>query len=129
MKSQNYWSYVYIFPFQDQYYLQIYGAAMGSLVFPIVCKLYYVTHTVLLKAHAQGFTDHLNSIDDSIKLTKGGEVIAHKPGDKEENTITKSQRALAFFSVGGYCNVDGSIKTKVYCKEYLLFSSNHPLGL
>ena len=99
---------------------------MGSLVFPIVCNLYYVTHTVLLKAHAQRFTDHLNSIDDNIKLTTGGDIIAHKPGDEEENTITKSERALAFLDTWSVVNVDGSIKTKVYRKEYLHFSSNQP---
>ena len=77
------------FSFQDQYYLQIYGAAMGS---PVLLYLYMEDferrvlesavhpprwwkqcvdgiHTVLVKIHAQEFTDHLKSIDDDIKWT------------------------------------------------------------
>ncbi|XP_033117319.1 uncharacterized protein LOC117117198 [Anneissia japonica] len=76
------------------FYQQIRGAAMGSPVSPVVCNLYmedmeqltalhppiwwyrYVddTHTKLKKAHAQEFTDHLNSLDPDIKFTTEGEV-------------------------------------------------------
>ncbi|XP_068748853.1 uncharacterized protein [Montipora capricornis] len=134
--------------YQGQFYQQIPGAAMGSPVSPIVCNLYMedfeqkaiatavhpptwwrryvdVSHTKLKKAYAQGFTDHLISIDDDIKWTIEGEVETHS----EDNNM---ERALAFLDTWSVINEDGTIKTRVYRKAthtdlYLKFESNHPL--
>ena len=89
------------------------------------------TEHVLLKAHAQEFTDHLNSIDDDIKWMTEGKIITHTWRNEEENIVTRTERALAFFNTWLVINEDGSIKTKVYRKEthmdqYLHFRSNHP---
>ena len=51
---------------------------------------------VLLKAHAQEFTDHLNRIDKDNKLTTEGEVITHTSRDEEWNIDARTKRALAF---------------------------------
>ena len=127
------------FVYDGTFYQQIYGAAMGSPVSPIVCNLYmeqlelraiasaphpplwwyrYVddTHTKLKKCYAQEFTDHINSLDPDIKFTTEG----------EEN------RALAFLDTLTVIQEDGSIHVKIYRKpthtdQYLNFFSNHPL--
>ncbi|XP_068739082.1 uncharacterized protein [Montipora capricornis] len=100
------------FLYQGQFYQQIHGAAMGSPVSTI-------------KAYAQEFTDHLNSIDDDIKWIIEGEVETHS---EDNNT----ERALAFLDTWSVINEDGTIKTRVYRKathtdQYLKFESNHPL--
>ncbi|XP_033108664.1 uncharacterized protein LOC117110160 [Anneissia japonica] len=127
------------FVYNGTFYQQIRGAAMGSPVSPIVCNLYmenmeqlaiktalhppiwwyrYVddTHTKLKKAHAQEFTDHLNSLDPDIKFTTEGEV----------------NRSLAFLDTLTVIQNGGSINIKIYRKpthtdQYLNFNSNHPL--
>jgi hypothetical protein len=143
------------FSFQGVYYLQIHGAAMGSPVSPIVCNLYmehfehkaiataehpprwwrrYVddTHTILKKDHAQGFTDHLNQVDEDIKWTTEGEVVVEVQVDQELELGPRTERALAFLDTWTVVDPDGGISTKVFRKEthtdqYLNFSSNHPL--
>ena len=138
------------FLYKGQYYLQVHGAAMGSLVSPIVCNLYmenfeqialeqaenpprwwkrYVddTYTVLRKDQAQKFTDYLNTVDEDIKWTTEGEVVKDIEG--LEN---RTERGLAFLDTLSVINEDGAIKTRVYRKDthtdqYLNFESNHPL--
>ena len=127
------------FVYNGQFYRQIHGAAMGSPVSPIVCNAYmedveelaintatnppmwwyrYVddTHTKLKKDSAEGFTKHLNTVDEDIKFTTEGEV----------------DRGLAFLDLNTIHKEDGSLKVKVYRKathtdQYLNFASNHPL--
>lgn len=127
------------FVYNDQYYLQVHGAAMGSPVSPIVCNLYmedlearalataehppgwwfrYVddTHTKQKKAHIDSFSDHINSLDPHIKFTS----------EPEENG------ALAFLDTLTVRQPDGSLKVKIYRKpthtdQYLNFQSNQPL--
>ena len=80
------------FSFQDQFYEQVEGAAMGSLVSPIVANLYieyleqkalssapnpprfwcrYVDDTFVIhkEVNKQGFLQHINSVDPAIKFT------------------------------------------------------------
>ena len=127
------------FVYNDTYYRQIHGAAMGSPVSPIVCNLYmeylerlaiesaphpplwwfrYVddTHCKLKKEYAQEFTDHLNSLDPDIKFTTEGE----------------EESSLAFLDTLTVRQPDGSIQVRIYRKathtdQYLNFGSNHPL--
>jgi hypothetical protein len=103
------------FIYDDTFYRQIHGAAMGSPVSPIVCNLYmedfeihaistashpplwwyrYVddTHTELKMIYEQEFTDHLNSIDPDIKFT----------------TEEQSNRSLPFLDTLTTINPDGS---------------------
>ena len=80
------------FTFQNKYYEQVEGAAMGSPISPIVANLYMEnfkvraintsphpplmwkrfvddTFVVITAAHKQEFLDHINSIDHHIQLT------------------------------------------------------------
>ena len=80
------------FSFQDQFYEQVEGAAMGSPVSPIVANLYmeyleqkalstapnppkfwcrYVDDTFVIhkEANKQGFLQHINSVDPAIRFT------------------------------------------------------------
>ena len=78
------------FSFQDQFYEQVKGAAMGSLVIPIVAKLYmeyfeqkaistapipgfgggmWMTHVIHKEIHKQEFLKHNNSVDPAIQFT------------------------------------------------------------
>ena len=80
------------FSFQDQFYKQVEGAVMGSPVSPIVASLYmerleqkalstapnpnrfwcrFVDHTFVIhkEVNKQGFHQHINSVDPSIKFT------------------------------------------------------------
>ena len=83
------------FCFQNKFYEQVEGVAMGSLVSPIVANMYmehfdrkalwsashpsrywfrFVDDTWVIqqKAHKQAFLDHINSIDPAIKFTVEG---------------------------------------------------------
>ena len=91
----SYWSFIsrtHTFSFQDQFYEQVDGAAMGSPVSPIVANLYmeyleqkalstvstpprfwcrYVDDTFVIhkEVNKQGFLQHINSVDPAIKFT------------------------------------------------------------
>ena len=140
MISQNYCALnVHEYFFQHQYYFQIQGVAMRSLMSLIICSLYmddferrelesavhpphrwkrYVddTHTALVKAYAQEFTDNLNSIDDDIKRTQKGQS-AHSERYEKVNISNRAERALGFLDTCSVINDDGSIKDKVYRKR------------
>ena len=83
------------FSFQNKFYEQVEGVAMGSLVSPIVANLYmeyfegkalasainppqvwyrFVDDTWVIKQQAQkqAFQDHINSVDPAIKFTVEG---------------------------------------------------------
>ncbi len=128
---------------------------MGSPFFPIVCNLYmedfeckaldtvehpshwwkrYVddTYTVLKKAYAQEFSDHLNTVDDDIKWNTEGEVHTRLVSSETEGVAERVERSLAFLDTWSVIKDNGSIKTKVFRKDthtdqYLHLDSNHPL--
>ena len=90
------------------------------------------THTVLKKAHAQAFTDHLKSVDEDIKWTMEGEIVTDMHMDQDGEVVPQVERTLAFLDTLSVIKEDGSIKTRVYRKDthtdqYLNFASNHPL--
>ena len=63
---------------------------------------------------------------------RGGSHHTHVVNNEEVNIGTRTEKALAFLDTLLVINEDGSIKTKVYCKEthmdqYLQFNINHPL--
>lgn len=127
------------FCFNEQFYVQIHGAAMGSPVSPLICNLYmeafeqraistasnppgwwfrYVddTHLKQKQEHLDQFTEHINSIDPDIKFTS-----------EPENNGT-----LPFLDTLTHRKEDGSLKVSIYRKpthtdQYLNFESNHPL--
>ena len=127
------------FCYNEQFYLQIHGAAMGSPVSPLICNLYmehfeqealstsshtpgwwfrYVddTHLKQKKDQLAPFTEHINSIDPYIKFTSEPE----------------SNGALPFLDTLTQRKEDGSLKVTIYRKpthtdQYLSFQSNHPL--
>ena len=60
------------FSFQNKFYEQVEGVAMGSLVSPIVANLYmehFEREVIQQRVHKQEFLEHINSIDPAIKLT------------------------------------------------------------
>ena len=126
------------FVYNDQFFKQVEGAAMGSPVSPIVADLFmehfedlaltsfhspprfwgrYVddTFVIIKTANITEFTDHLNSIHDSIKFT----------------VETENDACLPMLDTMVVRQEDGSLKFKVYRKSthtdhYLQFSSHQP---
>ena len=129
------------FTFQEEFYEQVEGAAMGSLLSPIVANLYmedfemralntapqpplmwkrYVDDTcVIIKAaQKQSFLDHINSIDKNIQFTS------------EEPT---SNGAIPFLDILLTPGEDGKITTSVFRKPthtdlYMQWDSNHDIS-
>ena len=127
------------FIYDGTYYQQTHGAAMGSPISPLVANLYmehfeqlalstaphppslwlrYVDDTYVLihECDVEGFTSHINSIDDYIKFTI------------EPETNSK----LLFLDLCTHVLDDGSTKLTIYRKpthtdQYLNFKSHHPL--
>ena len=127
------------FVYNNTFYKQQQGAAMGSSVSPVIANLYmenfeelalrtaprppsiwlrYVNDTfvVLHEYDVESFTEHINSIDQHIKFTI----------EPEQNSL------LPFLDTQIILNDDASIDTKVYRKpthtdQYLNWFSNHPL--
>ena len=143
------------FVYGGVFYLQIHGAAMGSPVSAIVCNLFmeyfeqkalsayphpprwwkrYVddTHTVLKTAHAQHFTEYLNTVDPDIKWTSEGETSTVVVSDDGQDHESRLERSLAFLDTLSVVDEGGQITTRVYRKgthtdQYLNYQSNHPL--
>ena len=129
------------FTFQEDFYEQVEGAAMGSPLSPIVANLYmedfemralntatqpplmwkrYVDDTcVIIKAaQKQSFLDHINSIDKNIQFTS------------EEPT---SSGAIPFLDILLTPGEDGKITTSVFRKPthtdlYMQWDSNHDIS-
>ena len=128
------------FSFQDQFYEQVEGAAMGSPVSPIVATLYmeYLEQKVLSTAptprfwcrfvdgtfvihkevNEQGFLQHINSVDPAIKFTV------------EDN---KEDGSIPFLDTIVKPEADGTLSITVYRKpshtdQYLQWDSHHHLS-
>ena len=129
------------FLFQNQYFEQNKGAAMGSPVSPIVANIYigafedtatntalhppkiwrrYVDDTFVVqqKSHKEEFFQHINEVDTSIKFTM------------EE---AGPDGSIPFLDVLVTPKVDGTFTTKVYRKpthtdQHLQWDSNHNLA-
>ena len=120
------------FSFQDQFYEQIEGAAMGSPVSPIVANLYmeypnpprfwcrYVDDTFLIhkEVNKQVFLQHINSVDPAIRFTV------------EDN---KEDGSIPFLDTIVKPEADGTLSITVYRKpthtdQYLQWDSHHHLS-
>ena len=126
--------------FQDQFYEQVEGAAMGSPVSPIVANLYmeYLEQKVLSTAphpqvlaqvcgwhlvihketNKQGFLQHINSVDPAIRFTV------------EDN---KEDGSIPFLDTIVKPEADGTLSITVYRKpthtdQYLQWDSYHNLS-
>ena len=129
------------FSFQDKFYEQVEGVAMGSLVSPIVANLYmehfegeavrsashpprlwyrFVEDTWVIQqqAHKELFPDHINSIDPCIKFMAEG---------------IQENGAIPFLDTLVQPEADNSLNIKVYHKpthtdQYLQWNSHHSLS-
>ena len=129
------------FSFQDQFYEQVEGAAMGSPISPIVANLYmeylqqkalstaptpprfwctYVDDTFVIhkEVNKQGFLQHINSVDPAIKFTV------------EDN---KEDGSIPFLDTIVKPEADGTLSITVYRKsthtdQYLQWDSHHHLS-
>ena len=129
------------FSFQDQFYEQVEGAAMGSPVSPIVANLYmeyleqkalspapnpprfwhrFVDDTFVIhkEVNKQGFLQHINSVDPAIKFTV--------KDNKEDGSIP-------FLDTIVKPEADGTLSITVYRKpthtdQYLQWDSHHHLS-
>ena len=128
------------FSFQDQFYEQVKGVAMGSPVSPIVVNLYmehfeqkalitaptprfwhrYVDDTFVIQKeiHKQDFLQHINNVDPAIQFTV-------------ENS--KEDGAIPFLDTIVKPEADGKLSTTVYRKpthtdQYLQWDSHHHLS-
>ena len=129
------------FSFQNKFYEQVEGAAMGSLVSPIVAKLYMEhfdretlcsastpprywfrfedeTFVIQQQSHKQLFLDHINNIDLAIKFIVEG---------NQENG------AIPFLNTLVKLQADNSLSITVFCKpthtdQYLQWDSHHNLS-
>ena len=129
------------FPFQDQFYEQAEGVAIGSPVNPIVANLYmedfeqkalssathpprlwhrYVDDTLVIQkeANKQGFLQHINSVDPAIRFTV------------EDN---KEDGSIPFLDTIVKPEADGKLSITVYRKpthtdQYLQWDSHHHLS-
>ena len=112
--------------FQNKFYEQVEGAAMGSLINPRVANLYmehferealwsasnpprhwfrFVDDTFVIQQHAhkQAFLDHINSIDPAIKFTAEG---------------NQGNGAIPFLDTLVTPEADNSLSITVYCNPY-----------
>ena len=129
------------FSFQDQFYEQVEGAAMGSPVSPIVANLYmeyleqkalstapnpprfwcrFVDDTFVIhkEVNKKGFFQHINSVDPAIKFTV------------EDN---KEDGSIPFLDTIVKPEADGTLSITVYRKpthtdQYLQWDSHHHLS-
>ena len=129
------------FSFQNEFYEQVEGAAMGSPVSPIVVNLYmeyferealwsasnpprfwfmFVDDTWVIQqsTHKQEFLEHINSIDPAIKFTVEG---------------TQGNGGIPFLDTLVTPEADNSLSFTVYCKptytdQYLQWDSHHNLS-
>ena len=129
------------FSFQDQFYEQVEGSAMGSPVSPIVANLYmeyleqkalstarnpprfwcrFVDDTFVIhkEVNKQGFLQHINSVDPAIKFMV------------EDN---KEDGSIPFLDTTFKPEADGTLSITVYRKpthtdQYLQWDSHHHLS-
>ena len=100
------------FSFQDQFFEQVEGAAMGSPVSPIVaisancpqpprfwCRFVDDTFVIHKEANKQGFLQHINSVDPAIRFTA--------EDNKEDGSIT-------FLDTIAKPESDGTLSITVY---------------
>ena len=121
MTLSSYWSVCLkntYFSFQDQFYEQVEGAAMGSPVSPIVANLYMeyleqkalstaptpqiLVQVIHKEANKQGFLQHINSVDPAIRFTV------------EDN---KEDGSIPFLDTTVKPEPDGTLSITVYVLE------------
>ena len=129
------------FVFQDQYYQQMEGAAMGSPLSPIVANIFMEqfekealetaphppclwkrfvddTFVILESKYKDVFFHHINSLDTNIKFTA---------------ETTKADESIPFLDTLITPQRDGSLQTEVYRKpthtnQYLQWDSHHAIS-
>ena len=129
------------FTFQDKYYEQVEGAAMGSAISPIVANVYMEvfemraintspypplmwkrflddTFVVIKAAHKQNLLDHINSIDHHIQFT---------------SEDLRPDGSMPFLDILVTPREDGSLSTTVYRKPthtdlYMQWDSHHTIS-
>ena len=129
------------FTFQNKYYEQIEGTAMGSPISPIVANLYMEdletkaiqsaphtpafwkrfvddTFVIIKSSHKQEFLDHINSIDSNIQFTS------------EES---REDGSMPFLDMLIIPQEDGTFYTTIYRKPthtdmYVQWDSQHPIS-
>ena len=129
------------FTFQNKYYEQIEGTAMGSPISPIVANLYMEdletkaiqsapdppvfwkrfvddTFVIIKSSHKEEFLDHINSIDPNIQFTS------------EES---REDGSMPFLDMLIIPQKDGTFNTTIYRKPthtdmYLQCDSQHPIS-
>ena len=129
------------FTFQNKYYEQIEGTAMGSPISPIVANLYMEdlerkaiqsaphppafwkrfvddTFVIIKSSHKEEFLDHINSIDPNIQFTS------------EES---REDGSMPFLDMLIIPQEDGTFHTTIYSKPthtdmYLQWDSQHPIS-
>ena len=133
----------FVFSFQDQFYKQLHGAAMGSPCSPVVANIYmeYFENKALGPELPISFTINtwLRYVDDVLTIIKKGtsnSLLAHlnsiDPNIKFTIESPNEQGAIPFLDTFPRPSGNNIITTVLYRKpthtdRYLDFNSNHPI--
>ena len=129
------------FSFDNKFYLQVHGCAMGSPVSPIVVNLYMEAFEQRALSEFVGIAPRVwyRYVDDIWNLNKEdqhneffGKVNTLDPNLKFTREKANDQKELPYLDSLTKAEEDGSVSSKVYRKpthtdQYLQFESHHPL--